>query len=313
MPSFSDFLECALRGALPNRVNPLSEEIARLNGERDKIGDRIVNIYFQYGNQRAFGTYPLTGDVATKAILTAAEVGYRAFDTAQMYQNEADVGAALKATGIPREEFCVTTKVRPENFAEDRFMPSVEKSLMDLQIDCTDVLLLHWPPFEGSIAPSLKLLEQAQLQGLARSVGVSNYTISMLREAADLCSVSLVTNQVEFHPLLNQDKLLAGASEVGIPLSSYCSVARGEVFKHPEFGEIGKSYGKSAAQVALRWIVQKGVSVNTMSTKPENIRANFDIMDFTLSHVDMQKIERLTHTGYRIVNAEIVPWAPKWD
>lgn len=282
-------------------------------GEQDTIGERNVNIYFQNSNQRAFGTYPLTGDVARNAVLTAAEVGYRAFDTAQMYENEADVGAALKATGIPRKEICITTKVRPENFAKERFIPSVEKSLMDLQIDRADVLLLHWPPFEGGIAPSLELLEQARIQGLAQNVGVSNYTISMLREAVDLSSVPIVTNQVEFHPLLNQNKLLACASEIGIPLSSYCSVARGKVFKHPEFAEIGEAYGKSAAQVVLRWIVQKGVSVNTMSTKPENIRANFDIMDFTLSHVDMQRIERLTHTGYRIVNTELVPWAPKWD
>jgi 2,5-diketo-D-gluconate reductase B len=106
---------------------------------------------------------------------------------------------------------------------------------------------------------------------------------------------------------------MAGANEVGVPLSSYCSVARGEVFKHPEFAEIGKSYGKSAAQVVLRWILQKGVSINTMSTKPDNIRANFDIMDFTLSHVDMARIEALTNTGYRIVTIDKVPWAPDWD
>ncbi|MGI9492711.1 MAG: aldo/keto reductase, partial [Geminicoccaceae bacterium] len=100
---------------------------------------------------------------------------------------------------------------------------------------------------------------------------------------------------------------------VGIPLASYCSVARGEVFKHPEFAEIGGRCGKSAAQVALRWIIQKGVSVNTMSSKPDNIRANFDIMDFTLSNVDMARIEKLTQTGYRIVDQDRVPWAPDWD
>ena len=123
----------------------------------------------------------------------------------------------------------------------------------------------------------------------------------------------LVTNQLEFHPLLNQDKLLAGANETGIPLSSYSSVARGEVFKHPVFAEIGRGYDKSAAQVVLRWILQKGVSLNTMSTKPENIRANFDIMDFTLSSVDMAKIEAMTQTGHRIVGKGHVPWAPDWD
>ena len=272
-----------------------------------------MNIYFQKTYQRAFGTYPLTGDVARQAILDAAEVGYRAFDTAQMYGNEAETGEALAATGLARDEMCVTTKVHPDNFTADKFVASVEQSLKDLRLDYVDVLLLHWPPIGGDIAPSLRLLEDCLKRGLTRNIGVSNYTVAMMREAVKIVDAPIVTNQVEFHPLLNQDKLLAGANEVGIPLSSYSSVARGEVFKHPEFAEIGKPYGKSTAQVVLRWIVQKGVSINTMSTKPENIRANFEIMDFTLSHVDMARIETLTQTGYRIVGEDLVPWAPKWD
>ncbi|MXX89736.1 MAG: aldo/keto reductase [Boseongicola sp. SB0677_bin_26] len=272
-----------------------------------------MNIYFQKTHQRAFGTFPLEGDVAKRAILAAAEAGYRAFDTAQMYGNERETGGALKATGIPREDLCITTKVHPDNFGEDGFMASVEQSLKALQVDCVDVLLLHWPPMDGNIAPSLKLLQAAHDQGLARYIGVSNYTAQMMKDATSIVDAPIVTNQVEFHPLLNQDRLLAGANEVGIPLSSYCSVARGEVFKHPDFAEIGAAYGKTAGQVVLRWIVQKGVSVNTMSTNPENIRANFDIMDFTLSSVDMARIEKLTKTGYRIVGEDLVPWAPKWD
>jgi len=272
-----------------------------------------MNIYYEKNHQRSFGTFPLTGEVAKQAVLAAAEVGYRAFDTAQMYENEAETGEALKATGIPREDLCITTKVHPDNFTADRFVASVEHSLRVLQTDYVDVLLLHWPPIGGEVAPSLRLLEDTLKRGLTRNIGLSNYTVAMMREAVQVVDAPLVTNQVEFHPLLNQDKLLAGANEVGIPLSSYSSVARGEVFKHPEFGEIGKAYGKTAGQVVLRWIIQKGVSVNTMSTKPENIRSNYDIMDFTLSHVDMARIERLTHTGYRIVTEDLVPWAPDWD
>lgn len=272
-----------------------------------------MNIYYQKTHQRAFGTYPLKGDVASEAINAAAEVGYRAFDTAQMYENEAETGAALKAIGISREELCITTKVHPDNFGEDKFVASVEQSLKDLQTDYVDVLLLHWPPVGGDIAPSLRLLQGCLDRGLTKNIGVSNYTVAMMKEAVKIVDAPIVTNQVEFHPLLNQDVLLAGANEAGIPLSSYSSVARGEVFKHPEFAAIGEPYGKSAAQVVLRWILQKGVSINTMSTKPENIRANFDLMDFTLSHVDMARIEKLTHTGYRIVGEDLVPWAPKWD
>ena len=272
-----------------------------------------MNIYFQKTHQRSFGTFPLTGDVARQAIETAAAVGYRAFDTAQMYGNEAETGEALKGTGISRDELCITTKVHPDNFGADKFIASVEGSLKALQVDQVDVLLLHWPPVGGDIAPSLRLLQDALKRGLTRNIGVSNYTVAMMRDAVKIVDAPIVTNQVEFHPLLNQDKLMAGANEVGIPLSAYSSVARGEVFKHPEFAEIGEGYGKSAGQVVLRWILQKGVSVNTMSTREENIRANFEIMDFTLSHVDMARIEKLTHTGYRIVTKGLVPWAPEWD
>lgn len=275
--------------------------------------ESIMNVYFQNTNQRAFGTFPLKGDEAQHAIQKAAEVGYRAFDTAQMYGNEAETGEALKATGIARGDLCITTKVHPDNFDDSKFLTSVEQSLKALQVDYVDVLLLHWPPIGGDIAPSLQRLQQAYDKGFAKNIGVSNYTIAMMRDAVAIVDAPLVTNQVEFHPLLNQDALLKGANDAGISLSSYCSVARGEVFKHPEFAEIGTGYGKSAAQVVLRWILQKGVSVNTMSTKPDNIRANFDIMDFTLSNVDMARIERLTHTGYRIVGQDLVPWAPDWD
>lgn len=272
-----------------------------------------MNICFQKTHQRSFGTFPLTGDVARAAILAAAEIGYRAFDTAQMYGNEAETGEALRATGVARDDLCITTKVHPDNFGADRFVASVEQSLKDLRTDFADVLLVHWPPIGGDIAPSLRLLEECLQRGLTRNIGVSNYTIAMMQDAVKIVDAPIVTNQVEFHPLLNQDRLLAGANEVGIPLSSYSSVARGEVFKHPDFAEIGTGYGKSAGQVVLRWILQKGVSINTMSTKPENIRANFEIMDFTLSHVDMARIDRLTHTGHRIVTQDLVPWAPDWD
>ena len=272
-----------------------------------------MNIYFQKNHQRSFGTFPLTGNTLMHAIETATGVGYRAFDTAQMYGNEATTGEALAATGIARDDLCITTKVNMKNFSEDRFLPSVEQSLKDLRSDYVDVLLLHWPPADGDIAPSLRLLQQAYDKGFARNIGVSNYTVAMLREAVQIVDAPLVTNQVEFHPLLNQDKLMAGANEVGIPLSAYCSVARGEVFKRPIFAEIGDTYGKTAGQVVLRWILQKGVSINVMSTNPKNIAANYDVMDFTLSHVDMARIDAMTAENHRIVDKNVVPSAPDFD
>lgn len=272
-----------------------------------------MSIYFEKTHQRSFGTFPLKGDDLANALGCALDVGYRSIDTAQMYENEAEVGAVLAECGIPREDLCVTTKVHPDNFDEDRFLRSVEESLKKLRLDCVDALLLHWPPIGGDVRPSLKLLETALKKQLTRNIGVSNYTARMMREAAHVADAPIVTNQVEFHPLLDQSILLSAAAETGIPLASYCSVARGAVFKHAIFEEIGRRYGKSAGQVVLRWILQKGVSINTMSTKPANIRANFDVMDFTLSSVDMARIDAMTATNQRIVHAGLVPWAPDWD
>lgn len=263
--------------------------------------------------RRGFGTFPLRGAELKAAVRTAAEVGYRAFDTAQWYGNEADLGEVLPELGIDRTSLQITTKVHPQNMSTEKFMPSVEQSLRDLKTDQVDVLLLHWPPNDNPVEPSLTLLQEAYDRGYAKHIGVSNYTSAMMRAAVRCLDVKPVINQVEFHPLLNQNKVLACAAEVGIPLGSYCSIARGEVFKYPVLGAIGDSYGKSAAQVTLRWILQKGVTLNTMSTKQSNMQANFDILDFELSPSEMQKIDELATAGYRISNAETVPYAPTWD
>jgi 2,5-diketo-D-gluconate reductase B len=263
--------------------------------------------------QRGFGTFPLRGEVLARAVRDAIEVGYRAFDTAQWYENEAELGAALTRLGQPRHELLITTKVHPENVAPERFLPSVEQSLKDLQADVIDVLLLHWPLNDGPVEPSLELLQEAQRRGYARHVGVSNYTTAMMRKSLSVMDARLAVNQVEFHPLLDQTKLLAASRETGIPLSSYCSLARGEILKYQLLAEIGERKGKSAAQVALRWILQKGVSLNTMSTRRENMQANFDIVDFHLTPAEMAEIDGLTSANFRISNINVVPYAPTWD
>jgi len=272
-----------------------------------------MNTLFRHGHERTFGTFPLKGGALHQAVSAAAETGYRSFDTAQMYGNEAETGEALAATGLAREAFCLTTKVHPDHFSESAFLPSVEESLKRLRVDRVDILMLHWPPADGDISPSLKLLARARREGLTREIAISNYTARMMRDAASLIDEPIVANQVEFHPLLDQSALLAAATETGIPLASYCSVARGAVFEHPEFAAIGERYDKSAAQVVLRWILQKGVPITTMSTKRANMETNFDVMGFTLSSVDMARIDAKTATGLRVVTADLVPWAPDWD
>ena len=272
-----------------------------------------MTCYFSSNFQRAFGTFPLKQQALTDALNCAIDCGYRAIDTAQMYQNESETGRCIAASGLARDEFLITTKVQPSNFDDKLFLPSVESSLKNLQVDSIDVLLLHWPPGSGDIKPSLTLLNAAADEGFAKHIGVSNYTSKMMRDALHITNHPLVTNQVEFHPLLNQDALLSTAEETGIPLSSYCSVARGAVFKEPLFDELAAAYKKTAGQIVLKWIVQQGVSVNTMSTNPVNIKNNYNIMDFELSNEDMTRISALTQQNYRIVDKTLVPWAPDWD
>lgn len=273
-----------------------------------------MSLLYQGVNQRLFGTWPLKGSEARAAILSAAEVGYRAFDTAQMYGNESEVGAALKDSGLPRDEILIQTKVHPDNFAEDKFLPSVQQSLTSLGVDQVDILLLHWPPVGGAIEGPLDLLNEALNKGFCREIGVSNFNLAMLKTATDRLDAPLAANQVEFHPLLDQSRLLIGASELGVPLSAYCSVAKGRVFDHPLLSEIGAPNKKSAAQVALRWTLQKGVAPVTMSTKAANQKANFEIMDFALSNAEMAAIDHLARSvNHRIVDADRIVWAPVWD
>jgi len=270
-------------------------------------------LYFQKQFERGFGTFPLRGDALKDALNMALDIGYRAIDTAQLYANESDVGSVLKQSDIPRSDLFITSKVPIDKYTEASFISSVLNSVEELQIDKLDVLLLHWPPADGDIEQPLVWLQEAQSRGLADHIGVSNFTAEMLKRTVSLTDVPIVTNQVEFHPLLDQTKLLAAANDTGIPLASYCSVARGAVFKQPLFDELSRDYGVTPAQVVLRWILQKGVSINTMSTKAENIKANFNVLDFTLSHVDMMRIDKLTQANYRIVDKHLVPWAPVWD
>lgn len=272
-----------------------------------------MSLYFSQHVSVCLGTFPLRDDQLVQATKHAFEAGYRGFDTAQMYENEAALGAALKQMGCGRDEIVITTKVLPANLGADRFMASVQASLKALQTDYIDVLLLHWPTPSGDNKEALELLQQATDKGYAKSIGVSNYTIAMMAEAVQILDDLPVCNQVEFHPYLDQAKLLAAASDMGIALSAYCPLAKGNIFGDPVIGEIAERYNRSEAQVILRWILQNGVSANPMSTRPENLKANFGALDFVLSAPDMKAIGSLGKKGMRLIDKTRMPIAPDWD
>ena len=273
----------------------------------------MTHIYTQKNYNRGFGTYPLQGDTLINALTTAVQVGYRSIDTAQMCKNEHTIGEFLKQTDIPREEFLITTKVHPNNFTKRKFIPSVQQSLEKLGISQVDCLLVHWPCISGDNTLSLQLLEQCQKLGYTKHIGVSNYNSTMLRACANSMDTPIVCNQIEFHPLLNQDIMLTASKQTNIPLTAYCPVARGEVFKYDLFHTLADTLGVSAGQVVLKWILQKGVTLQVMSTNPAHIKSNYDLDTFTLSDQHMAQIDALTATGYRIVNKDLVPWCPAWD
>ena len=257
-----------------------------------------------------FGTYPLSSDEADRAIMMALELGFRHVDTAQMYGNEAEVGRALARAGLARSELTVVTKVDPSNLGTERFLPSVERSIAQLG-GPVDLLLIHWPPAEAHFDHAVDLLIEAQARGLTRAIGVSNFTCAMMRRAQARASSSLLANQVEFHPLIDQAKLKAEADRLGMALMAYCPLGRGEVMKNPTIQAIALRLGRPASEVALAWILQQDVIAIPMTTKRENAQSNLRALDLVLSAADMNAITQVSKGNRRLISP--AGWAPQWD
>ena len=260
--------------------------------------------FFKKTQGRCFGTFNLKGEQLAFSFKNALDTGYNFFDTAQWYENEFDLGEAIKKTGINRSDIMITTKVHPDNYKEELFINSVHKSLKDLKTDYVDVLLLHWPDKSGDNSLSLDLLQKTHDKGLAKYIGVSNYNIAMLNEAINKLTVKPITNQIEFHPLIDQSKILNFAKSKNIDLFAYCSIARGKILEISTLNNIAIRHKISIPQVAQHWAYQKGVIVNSMSTKPDNINDNFNILNFELSIEEMSQISNLNSENHRIVTRE---------
>ena len=258
-----------------------------------------------------FGTYGMSGPKLQNILVAALQEGFRHIDTAQMYQNEADVGAAILASGVARSDVFVTTKVWVANYSRSRFMDSVDGSLHRLQTDYIDLLLVHWPG-GASIAEQMEGLNRAVNSGKVRHVGVSNYNSRMMRTASELLERPLVTNQVEYHPFLDQTALLGQVAASESSLMAYCGMAVGRVFQADLLKEIAAHNDRTVAQVVLRWLIQQPRVLALSRTEnitriPENTR----IFDFSLSDADMAAITRLRAPGSRIVDPPHL--APIWD
>jgi len=259
-----------------------------------------------------FGTWQLSGDTARRMVEAALAMGYRHVDTAQMYGNEAEVGAALRGSGLRRGELFVTTKVWPDRFRAGDLQRSAEESLARLGLDQVDLLLLHWPSPTVPLAETMEALNDVAARGWARHLGVSNFTTALLDEAIRLSERPLATNQVEYHPFLRQEAVLTACRRHGMALTAYCPLARGRVFSDPTLARIAQRHGRTPGQVALRWLVQQeGVVAIPRSSSPEHARANFALFDFALDEQEMDEIAALAAPQGRI--ADIAGLAPAWD
>src|SRR5262245_24241821 len=260
------------------------------------------------------GTMTLMDAVCVEAVETALRLGYRHIDTAERYRNESEVGEGLRrglrAAGLAREEVFVTTKVWHDQLATLDFQRSLDQSLKKLELSSVDLLLIHWPNPRVPLKETLDALCKAKRDGRAKHVGVANFTTSLLQDAVKLASEPLVANQIEVHPFIDQDKMLAACRAHGLAVTAYCPLARGQVPGNDVLARIGKAHGRTSAQIALRYLVQHGIIPIPRTSKADHLAANLAIFDFTLSDAEMTEIARLKQTGLRVVNP---PHAPRWD
>jgi diketogulonate reductase-like aldo/keto reductase len=265
----------------------------------------MIPTYAAHGAQipaLGFGTSPMTGRLAPETVVAALKAGYRHIDTARKYGTERAVGEAIRAAGLPRGEIFLTTKVSHENLRADDFAKSVAESLAALKVDTVDLLMVHWPNPEITLRETMPALAKAKRQGLARHIGVANFNIALLDEAIALCPEPLVALQAEYHPYLDQSKLLAAARQRGMVFVAYCPLGRGRLFSDPVLGEIARERGRTVAQVALRWLMQQNVAAIPRSSNPERIADNAKVFDFALSDAEMARISALKRPNGRIAN-----------
>jgi diketogulonate reductase-like aldo/keto reductase len=257
------------------------------------------------------GTWRLAGDEGAQAVRWAIETGYRHVDTAAMYGNEEAVGAGIRAGGIDRDEIFVTTKVWADDLAPGDLERSTEASLRRLRLEAVDLLLIHWPNSAIPLRDSIAALCGVKRAGLARHIGVANFTVALLEKAVGLASEPLVTNQCEYHPFLNQEMVLAACRRHGLSFTSYCPLGRAAVVAEPVIAEIAARHGKTPAQVVLRWHVQQpGVVAIPKSGNRQRIAENIAVFDFTLTDDEMRRISSLARPDGRMISPS---FAPAWD
>jgi len=256
------------------------------------------------------GTFKLTGDEGQKAVENALALGYRHIDTAEMYDNEEAVGAAIKAAGVPRGDLHVTTKVWFNHLAPDAMRRACDTSLKKLGLDQLDLYLIHWPAPDMKLGQALETLGQMKDEGLIRALGVANFTLPLMREAVDVIGAPIACNQIEYHTFLDQAPMLTFLRGHGIPLVAYSPLGQGRVAGNETLQKIGEKHGVSATQVALKWLLdQDGVIAIPKAARTVSQQANLNAWGITLDDADRAAIKALPK-DQRFCAPD---FSPEWD
>jgi 2,5-diketo-D-gluconate reductase B len=256
------------------------------------------------------GTWDLRGRTCARMVELALRLGYRHIDTAEMYDNEREVGEGLRASGVSRDDVFITTKVWPDHLAPADLERATKESLARLRLSNVDLLLIHWPNPRISLAETIAAMCRMKLVGFTRHIGVSNFTVPLIEAAARLATEPLVTNQIEWHPYLDQSKVVAACRRHAISVTAYSPIARGRAGNDPKLRGIGLRHCKTPGQVSLRFLVQEGAIVIPRTSKRERLEENMGIFDFELDPTEMDEIRGVALKGTRVVD-----WsgAPNWD
>ena len=249
-----------------------------------------------------FGTWQLDNGTAQPLVEQALEIGYRHIDTAQIYGNEQDVGAAIAASGVKRDDIFLTTKVWIDHFADGDLQTSVDLSLEKLGVDHVDLLLLHWPKPTTPLDETLAALNDVKDRGLTRAIGLSNFPSAVMAQAQNLSKAQIATNQVEYHPYLSQNTLIAAAHAAGTSITAWSPLAQGKIADDSALIAIGEAHGKTPGQITLRWLIQQGVIAIPRTKTPARIAENFDVLDFNLSDAEMAAVFALARPDGRMGN-----------
>lgn len=256
------------------------------------------------------GTWDLRGRVCARVVEQALRLGYRHIDTAEMYGNEREVGEGLRASGVKRDDVFITTKVWQDHLAPREFERATKDSLVKLRLTSVDLLLIHWPSSRVPLEETIGAMCRMKQAGFAHHIGVSNFTVPLIEQAVAASTEPLVVNQIEWHPYLDQSKVVEACRRHGLAVTAYSPIARGRAINDKDLKLIGLHHRKSAGQVSLRFLIQEGAIVIPRTSKLERLEENLAIFDFELDAAEMDEIRKLAHPQGRIVD-----WAgsPRWD